>query len=114
MGLLVAVSACSPTAETENRFVAVVVPTSALARVAAGARRCWFANDPRFSGYALLDERDSRSQRLLVVRRADPQGRPAMVIEDGADGLEVYGPLANARLRAEARGFVRSRGRRCA
>ena len=87
---------------------------SQLANVAAGARRCWFGRRKEFGPYALIDERDSRDQRLLVVDRADPQGRPKLVVElNDANRLQVYGPLATRRNVNEAAQFARTGARRC-
>ena len=105
----------TPDAPITARAAANDLSSSAkLGFVAQGARRCWIARPGRFAGLALLDERDSRSQRLLIVDRSNPQGRPKLVIEIGAAGLvQTYGPLADNRTINQAQLFARSRGRRC-
>ena len=111
---LAASAACTSASENRQRILAgasSAQPTAPLARVAAAARRCWFAGgDRRFARHALVDERDSARPRLIAVAKADPQGKPALVIEPAAGGgVQVYGPLATPAVRAEARAFAAGR-----
>lgn len=115
--VLVAITAlgCAPSGTPAIPVASKARATDQLANVAAGARRCWFGRRGEFASLVLVDERDSRNERLLVVERDDPQGRPRMVVElSESERLQIYGPLATARNVNDAARFARSGARRCA
>ena len=67
----------------------------ALATTLADAvRRCWFAGDEAFADYVYAPETNAGQPRILIVRKDEPAGLPALVIEPKARATaDVYGPL---------------------
>ena len=60
--------------------------------------RCWFApGDTTFAGYFYSPERNAAVSRILIVKKSDPTGLPALVVEptSGTTAI-VYGPLTNS------------------
>ncbi len=82
-------------------------------RLAETIGRCWFAsNDAAFAGYVYTPERNAGQSRILIVRKTDPTGLPALVVEaKSATSADVYGPLAasanGARIRADVDRWAR-------
>ncbi|MCR4283344.1 MAG: hypothetical protein NUV72_10005 [Bauldia sp.] len=64
-------------------------------RLAETIGRCWFADgDQRLAAYNYSPERNADQSRVLIVRRSDPTGLPALVIEPkGRATADIYGPL---------------------
>jgi hypothetical protein len=68
--------------------------------VAETGRVCWIkSGDRAFRDYHLVPELDTRvgKPRILLVRRSDAQGLPALVIEatEKPVTIDTYGPLAS-------------------
>lgn len=76
-------------------------------KLAANIGQCWFAaGETAFDGYVYTPERNAGVSRILLVRKADPRGLPALVIDaTSGTSANVYGPLADgangARIRAD-------------
>ena len=76
-------------------------------RLADSIGRCWFAqSDATFAGYVYTPERNAGVSRIMVVKKDQPTGLPALVVEaTGAASANVYGPLATSpagpRIRAD-------------
>lgn len=68
-----------------------ILANSALSQT---IRTCWFSGDPAFAEYHYAPEVNLAAPRILIVSKADPQGRPLLVIEPKGRGMvDVYGPL---------------------
>ena len=69
--------------------------------------RCWFApGDATFAGYVYTPERNATVSRILIVRKDNPTGLPALVVQAvNGSSASVYGPLADSgsgpRIRAD-------------
>ncbi len=76
-------------------------------KLADSIGRCWFApGETAFAGYVYTPERNAAVSRILIVRKDNPTGLPALVIQaTGGSSATVYGPLADssngARIRAD-------------
>lgn len=76
-------------------------------KLADAIGRCWFApGDTTFAGYVYTPERNAGVSRILIVKKDNPTGLPALVVQaTSATGASVYGPLtdspAGARIRAD-------------
>jgi hypothetical protein len=75
-------------------------PTSTAVRIAESMGRCWFGGGrAAFADYSYAPELNSFSgrPRVLVVRKADPTGLPALVVEasaaDRGASVKLFGPL---------------------
>ncbi len=73
---------------------------SALQKIAETGRICWIkSGDRAFRDYHLVPELDTQigKPRILLVRRSDAQGLPALVIEatNNPVTIDTYGPLAS-------------------
>ena len=69
--------------------------------------RCWFTSgDTTFAGYVYTPERNAAVSRILIVRKDNPTGLPALVVQAvNGSSASVYGPLAESaagpRIRAD-------------
>jgi len=76
-------------------------------RLADTIGRCWFAaGDTTFAGYVYSPERNASVSRILLVKKSDPTGLPALVVQaTSGSSASVYGPLAEGangpRIRAD-------------
>ncbi len=76
-------------------------------RMADTIGRCWFApGDTTFAGYVYTPERNAAVSRILIVKKTDPTGLPALVVQaTSGSTAAVYGPLvdsaAGPRIRAD-------------
>ncbi len=76
-------------------------------RLADSIGRCWFAGgDATFAGYVYTPERNAAVSRILIVRKDNPTGLPALVIQPvNGSSATVFGPLADSaagpRIRAD-------------
>lgn len=62
--------------------------------LADAVRRCWFAGDTAFADYVYAPETNAGQPRILIVRKNEPGGLPALVIEPKARATaDIYGPL---------------------
>ncbi len=70
--------------------------------------RCWFApGETAFAGYVYTPERNAGVSRILIVRKDQPTGLPALVIQaTGGASANVYGPLADSANGARVRGDI--------
>jgi hypothetical protein len=61
-------------------------------------KSCWFGGgDTTFAGYNYSPEVNAGVPRILIVTKADPGGRPVLVVEPlGRAAANVYGPLLQA------------------
>ncbi len=81
--------------------------------------RCWFAEgETAFAGYHYSPERNAGQSRILIVKKDDPTGLPALVIDaTSGSSANVYGPLATSpngpRIRADVERWARG-GTSCA
>jgi hypothetical protein len=66
-------------------------------RLADTIGRCWFAQgDATFAGYVYTPERNATVSRILIVRKDNPTGLPALVVQAvNGSSATVYGPLAD-------------------
>ena len=56
-------------------------------KLAANIGQCWFAaGETAFDGYVYTPERNAGVSRILLVRKADPRGLPALVIDATSGG----------------------------
>lgn len=71
-----------------------------IKRLGAAMERCWFSGDAAFADYGYSPEPNATGgARILIVTRATPQERPALVIEvTAARGINAYGPLGDSPL----------------
>ncbi len=69
--------------------------------------RCWFAKgDTTFAGYVYTPERNAAVSRILLVKKDDPTGLPALVVQaTSGSSATAYGPLTESasgpRIRAD-------------
>jgi len=65
-------------------------------KIAANIGQCWFAGgDATFNGYVYTPERNAGQSRILIVKKSDPTGLPALVVDaTSGSSANVYGPLA--------------------
>ena len=80
--------------------------------------RCWFADaDDAFTGYVYTPETVGGRPRILLARRDDPGGLPALVIEPrSGDAVDIYGPIIGTELGPRIRADIdrwRSGGTAC-
>lgn len=62
-------------------------------------KTCWFSGDSAFADFVYAPEVVGGNPRILIVKRSDPGGRPALVIEPKSRAtVEVYGPLMSSPL----------------
>ena len=82
-------------------------------RLADTIGRCWFApGQSLFPGYVYSPERNANVSRILIVKKDDPTGLPAMVVEPtSGTSATVYGPLAqsanSARIQSDVARWVK-------
>ncbi len=88
-------------------------------RLAGAIGRCWFADgETAFAGYIYSPERNAGQSRILIVKKSDPTGLPALVVDaTSGSSADVYGPMASsvngARIRADVDRWTRG-GTSCA
>ena len=76
-------------------------------RLADTIGRCWFVpSETAFAGYVYTPERNAGVSRILIVRKDNPTGLPALVVQAvNGSSASVYGPLADSangpRIRAD-------------
>ena len=89
--LAFALCACQTAGPVENPDEAYAMST----RLAETIGRCWFADgDQRLAAYNYSPERNANQSRVLIVRRSDQTGLPALVVEPkNRATVNVYGSL---------------------
>jgi hypothetical protein len=76
-------------------------------KLADSIGRCWFAaGDTAFAGYVYTPERNAGVSRIMLVKKDNPTGLPALVVQaTTGSSATAYGPLADgasgARIRAD-------------
>ena len=76
-------------------------------KLADAIGRCWFApSETAFAGYVYTPERNAGVSRIMIVRKDNPTGLPALVVQAvNGSSASVYGPLAESanggRIRAD-------------
>ncbi len=82
-------------------------------RLADTIGRCWFApGETAFAAYKYSPERNADQSRILIVKKDNPTGLPALVIDaTSGTSANVYGPLAataiGPRVRADVDRWVK-------
>jgi hypothetical protein len=77
-------------------------------KLADSIGRCWFGpGETTFAGYVYTPERNAGVSRILVVKKDNPTGLPALVVQaTSATAATIYGPLADSASGARIRGDV--------
>ena len=108
LAALAALSGCQSTSGGGGGGVEITDAAYNLSvRLADTIGRCWFAKgDTTFAGYVYTPERNAGVSRILLVRKDNPTGLPALVVQaTSGSSANVYGPLttspAGARIRAD-------------
>ena len=76
-------------------------------RLASTIGQCWFApGQTMFAGYVYSPERNADVSRIMIVKKDNPTGLPAMVVQPtSGTSATIYGPLAETangpRIRAD-------------
>jgi hypothetical protein len=76
-------------------------------KLADSIGRCWFApSETAFSGYVYTPERNAGVSRIMLVKKDNPTGLPALVVQAlNGSSASAYGPLADGasgpRIRAD-------------